>query len=589
MEATLSFVPERSTSALRADPLCAYSLPSPVSGQDTPRFAGDRFSPAAVHLGDNISNSSSQRSYSSDSNYFSQIHLQQGQIPNDSQVPKHRQFSPKEDSPWSGSRQPSTIVTEVSTSDVSGTHQQQQKQQQSRTASSLGQKHEVGQMSVSLNHQVSLGGQTSLGHDSLINSPAFSRSSLGHSLNDDTSQVHHQQHHNWNPSRSLFTTPAESYGSSRNTPSPTSNTHNVHNFVQQNVSVTGPQFTSTMSGNSGGLGGDGLRRSPNLQQYSQSTEQQHDQHYQQTQRQSQQFSTPQGPLASQPRTIHDNSNSGNNNNVNRDGLGTSGNSMNYRSQPSPSPGLGMNSFSSKLGGGIHHSMPSHSSFQMYNPQPMHHLGDHHQQQHQQQHHHHHGLPSPTHTGNPMRLIPPPLPSQAGMSGLVPPPLGNSGAGRGYSPYSHPGSAPPHSPGLAGPIMSPSGQMTLVSNMGMPYGGGDGNPGNGPGDGFIGGRGRPLLYSHNALHAHHLNPHQIGHHHLPGILGGKGLNGPGGAGGVHDRPFKCDVCPQSFNRNHDLKRHKRIHLAVKPFPCNYCDKSFSRKDALKVGTTIEHRI
>lgn len=49
----------------------------------------------------------------------------------------------------------------------------------------------------------------------------------------------------------------------------------------------------------------------------------------------------------------------------------------------------------------------------------------------------------------------------------------------------------------------------------------------------------------------------------------------------DRPFKCDQCPQSFNRNHDLKRHKRIHLSVKPFPCKDCDKSFSRKDALKV--------
>jgi uncharacterized Zn-finger protein len=50
----------------------------------------------------------------------------------------------------------------------------------------------------------------------------------------------------------------------------------------------------------------------------------------------------------------------------------------------------------------------------------------------------------------------------------------------------------------------------------------------------------------------------------------------------ERPFKCDVCPQSFNRNHDLKRHKRIHLAVKPFPCDNCEKSFSRKDALKVS-------
>lgn len=50
--------------------------------------------------------------------------------------------------------------------------------------------------------------------------------------------------------------------------------------------------------------------------------------------------------------------------------------------------------------------------------------------------------------------------------------------------------------------------------------------------------------------------------------------------ANDRPFKCDQCPQSFNRNHDLKRHKRIHLSIKPFPCAHCDKSFSRKDALK---------
>ncbi|XXH05876.1 hypothetical protein Hte_012317 [Hypoxylon texense] len=48
----------------------------------------------------------------------------------------------------------------------------------------------------------------------------------------------------------------------------------------------------------------------------------------------------------------------------------------------------------------------------------------------------------------------------------------------------------------------------------------------------------------------------------------------------DRPFKCDTCKAGFNRNHDLKRHTKIHLAVKPFPCTYCEKSFSRKDALK---------
>lgn len=48
----------------------------------------------------------------------------------------------------------------------------------------------------------------------------------------------------------------------------------------------------------------------------------------------------------------------------------------------------------------------------------------------------------------------------------------------------------------------------------------------------------------------------------------------------DRPFACDECDHAFHRNHDLKRHKRIHLEVKPFPCNWCEKRFTRKDALK---------
>ncbi|KAI9367151.1 hypothetical protein BJX61DRAFT_347741 [Aspergillus egyptiacus] len=65
----------------------------------------------------------------------------------------------------------------------------------------------------------------------------------------------------------------------------------------------------------------------------------------------------------------------------------------------------------------------------------------------------------------------------------------------------------------------------------------------------------------------------GGHHPPHFA--HGVVGP-----TNDRPFKCDKCPQSFNRNHDLKRHARIHLAVKPYPCHNCDKSFSRKDALK---------
>jgi uncharacterized Zn-finger protein len=68
---------------------------------------------------------------------------------------------------------------------------------------------------------------------------------------------------------------------------------------------------------------------------------------------------------------------------------------------------------------------------------------------------------------------------------------------------------------------------------------------------------------------------------PHQMGGPMYGHPGQPQPQNDRPFKCDQCPQSFNRNHDLKRHKRIHLAVKPFPCGHCEKSFSRKDALKV--------
>jgi len=67
---------------------------------------------------------------------------------------------------------------------------------------------------------------------------------------------------------------------------------------------------------------------------------------------------------------------------------------------------------------------------------------------------------------------------------------------------------------------------------------------------------------------------------PHGMGGMYGHHPGPQHQQNDRPFKCDQCPQSFNRNHDLKRHKRIHLAVKPFPCGHCEKSFSRKDALK---------
>ncbi|KAG5207316.1 Specific RNA polymerase II transcription factor [Trichophyton interdigitale] len=112
------------------------------------------------------------------------------------------------------------------------------------------------------------------------------------------------------------------------------------------------------------------------------------------------------------------------------------------------------------------------------------------------------------------------------------------------------------PAMNGPVMSnvhhPSSQMALIGSM---------QPNILPT--FNSGHAASLqqMYTHQHPQAHH-------------------MHGLGPPGPQNDRPFRCDTCQQSFNRNHDLKRHKRIHLAVKPFPCNYCDKSFSRKDALK---------
>ena len=47
-----------------------------------------------------------------------------------------------------------------------------------------------------------------------------------------------------------------------------------------------------------------------------------------------------------------------------------------------------------------------------------------------------------------------------------------------------------------------------------------------------------------------------------------------------RPFACDMCALSFNRQHDLKRHRDTHSGDKPFLCDSCGKTFTRKDALK---------
>ncbi|TRM70258.1 hypothetical protein BD626DRAFT_533594 [Schizophyllum amplum] len=47
----------------------------------------------------------------------------------------------------------------------------------------------------------------------------------------------------------------------------------------------------------------------------------------------------------------------------------------------------------------------------------------------------------------------------------------------------------------------------------------------------------------------------------------------------ERPFRCTLCPASFARNHDLKRHCKLHDRT-AWKCACCEKIFSRRDALK---------
>ncbi|KAI9737874.1 MAG: hypothetical protein M1834_009244 [Cirrosporium novae-zelandiae] len=173
-------------------------------------------------------------------------------------------------------------------------------------------------------------------------------------------------------------------------------------------------------------------------------------------------------------------------------------------------------------------------------------------------------PTPNYYGGPPASSNPQQHSFSAYAGQQQSPLGSSGPISRMSPLSqNPGqpsmgtqaaaqfarSYPGYPlPAMAGPIMSnvtsPGHPMSLVGGM---HGG--------------------MVPGFNSGHAAHMQ--QIyGGHPAPHQTS------------QNDRPFKCDQCPQGFNRNHDLKRHKRIHLAVKPFPCDHCDKSFSRKDALK---------
>jgi len=151
------------------------------------------------------------------------------------------------------------------------------------------------------------------------------------------------------------------------------------------------------------------------------------------------------------------------------------------------------------------------------------------------------------------------------------------------PHSGPGGEmitfPAFRPSAGGPVLSnmhrPGGPMTLVGPGGMPFS-----------NAMSGG-----ALAHPGAVAHHspvMPPMAPGHGHGHGH-GHPNMHMPGfgmramtaAAADAMTRPFRCEHCPQSFNRRHDMRRHERIHLTIKPFPCKTCEKTFSRKDALKV--------
>ncbi|XP_006835197.1 PREDICTED: zinc finger protein 397-like [Chrysochloris asiatica] len=55
--------------------------------------------------------------------------------------------------------------------------------------------------------------------------------------------------------------------------------------------------------------------------------------------------------------------------------------------------------------------------------------------------------------------------------------------------------------------------------------------------------------------------------------------------TEERPYKCDVCGNSFKQHSSLTQHQRIHTGEKPYQCNQCGKAFSLRSYLIIHQRI----